>query len=291
MFIIVKIFVSLPLTVSFPIATYYISSFSNVGHVALRGESSSGLFNKCLFQASHAYNAGHIWIGYGASIVVKDSTLEGGSCVAHGPSTVQSSMPDGTFGGTSLFQRTLFQSNGIGFHQTQADFGYNGGGFWINKGDATFEDSIFKNNENNNGGAIGVWAESEAIHVTVQRTLFHGNIAKSTSGQGGAIELKIQPQVTTMTGGKILNISSSTFRGNSAVYGGGAVSVSRGSLLLNNVEFVDNVAGLGGGVLSIFSVRIQTQKEQIKKLSIVNSSATTLPVPVAALCIQSKVDF
>ena len=277
MFIIVKIFVSLPLTVSFPIATYYISSFSNVGHVALRGESSSGLFNKCLFQASHAYNAGHIWIGYGASIVVKDSTLEGGSCVAHGPSTVQSSMPDGTFGGTSLFQRTLFQSNGIGFHQTQADFGYNGGGFWINKGDATFEDSIFKNNENNNGGAIGVWAESEAIHVTVQRTLFHGNIAKSTSGQGGAIELKIQPQVTTMTGGKILNISSSTFRGNSAVYGGGAVSVSRGSLLLNNVEFVDNVAGLGGGgAVHLFSSDSDTERadQKIINCKFIGNNAT-----------------
>ncbi len=96
-------------------------------------------------------------------------------------------------------------------------------------------DSTFVNNASEDGGAIYVEFDPGAV-VNIVHTSFSGNRADY---YGGALFVDAD-----------LNISGSTFRGNSAGENdGGAIYADDGEVVVNQSTFVTNVAGGGGGAI------------------------------------------
>ena len=169
-----------------------------------------------------------------------------------------------SFGDVTL-DRTVFRAN-------SADGGPGSQGGAVHAlGDLVITDSTFVNNSSNQGGAIYV-----AGDTVVSESSFSGN----TAGDGGAIymvydspwaESSFTITDTSFSGNRadfyggalfvdvyLLNISGSTFRGNSAgEYDGGAIYSDDGEVVVNQSTFVANVAGGNGGAISSDTVGIQ----------------------------------
>jgi len=169
-----------------------------------------------------------------------------------------------SFGDVTL-DRTVFRGN-------SADFGPESTGGAVHAlGDLVITDSTFVNNSSNQGGAIYV-----AGDTVVSESSFSGN----TADDGGAIymvydslwaESSFTITDTSFSGNRadfyggalfvdvyLLNISGSTFRGNSAgEHDGGAIYSDDGEVVVNQSTFVANVAGGNGGAISSDTVGIQ----------------------------------
>ena len=115
---------------------------------------------------------------------------------------------------------------------------YQGGAVYV-VGDTVVSESSFSGNTAGDGGAIYMvydseWAESS---FTITDTSFSGNRADF---YGGALFVDVY----------LLNISGSTFRGNSAgEYDGGAIYSDDGDVVVNQSTFVANVANGNGGAI------------------------------------------
>ena len=117
---------------------------------------------------------------------------------------------------------------------------YQGGAVYV-VGDTVVSESSFSGNTADHGGAIYMvddsgfpWDESS---FTITDTGFSGNRAEY---YGGALFVDVY----------LLNISGSTFRGNSAgEYDGGAIYADDGEVVVDQSTFVANVAGGGGGAI------------------------------------------
>jgi predicted outer membrane repeat protein len=162
-----------------------------------------------------------------------------------------------SFGDVTL-DRTVFRGN-------SADSGPGSKGGAVHAlGDLVITDSTFVNNSSNQGGAIYVVGDT-----VVSESSFSGN----TADDGGAIymvydspwaESSFTITDTSFSGNRadfyggalfvdvyLLNISGSTFRGNSAgEYDGGAIYSDDGEVVVNRSTFVANVAGGNGGAIS-----------------------------------------
>jgi predicted outer membrane repeat protein len=123
----------------------------------------------------------------------------------------------------------------------------NQGGAVYVVGDTVVSESSFSGNTADDGGAIymvydALWAESS---FTITDTSFSGNRADF---YGGALFVDVY----------LLNISGSTFRGNSTgEHDGGAIYSDDGEVVVNQSTFVANVAGGNGGAISSDTVGIQ----------------------------------
>ena len=123
----------------------------------------------------------------------------------------------------------------------------NQGGAVYVVGDTVVSESSFSGNTADDGGAIymvydALWAESS---FTITDTSFSGNRADF---YGGALFVDVY----------LLNISGSTFKGNSAgEHDGGAIYSDDGEVVVNQSTFVANVAGGNGGAISSDTVGIQ----------------------------------
>ena len=163
-----------------------------------------------------------------------------------------------SFGDVTL-DRTLFRGN-------SADSGLGSKGGAVHAlGDLEITDSTFINNSSYQGGAVYVVGDT-----VVSESSFSGN----TAGDGGAIymvydsgfpwdESSFTITDTGFSGNRadyyggalfvdvyLLNISGSTFRGNSAgENAGGAIYADDGEVVVNQSTFVANVAGGGGGAI------------------------------------------
>jgi predicted outer membrane repeat protein len=124
-------------------------------------------------------------------------------------------------------------------------YGYGGAVYVV--GDTVVSESSFSGNTADDGGAIymvydALWAESS---FTITDTSFSGNRADF---YGGALFVDVY----------LLNISGSTFKGNSAgEHDGGAIYSDDGEVVVNQSTFVANVAGGNGGAISSDTVGIQ----------------------------------
>ncbi len=157
-----------------------------------------------------------------------------------------------SFGDVTL-DRTLFRGN-------SADSGLGSKGGAVHAlGDLEITDSTFINNSSYQGGAVYVVGDT-----VVSGSSFSGN----TADDGGAIYMVYGTEYlftitdTSFSGNRAeyyggalyvdadLNISGSTFRGNSAgEYDGGAIYADDGEVVVNQSTFVTNVAGGGGGAI------------------------------------------
>ena len=157
-----------------------------------------------------------------------------------------------SFGDVTL-DRTVFRGN-------SADSGLgNKGGAVHALGDLEITDSTFVNNSSDQGGAVYVVGDT-----VVSESSFSGN----TAGDGGAMymvygsEYSFTITDTSFSGNRAeyyggalyvdadLNISGSTFRGNSAGENdGGAIYADDGEVVVNQSTFVANVAGGSGGAI------------------------------------------
>ena len=109
-----------------------------------------------------------------------------------------------------------------------------GGAVYV-AGSLEVTDSTFVNNASPDGGAIYVQFNPGAV-VNIVHTSFSGNRADY---YGGALFVDAD-----------INISGSTFRGNSAgEYDGGAIYSDDGEVVVNQSTFVANVAGGSGGAI------------------------------------------
>ncbi len=110
------------------------------------------------------------------------------------------------------------------------------GGAIYNEGALTIDDATFDANQAVEGGAIFMWAEDQT--VTIQNSTFTNNVADNDD-VGGAISLARGT----------LNIDNTTFTGNTAGWSGAIFTYSDGNTLnITNSEFENNTA-LGVGAV------------------------------------------
>jgi len=163
-----------------------------------------------------------------------------------------------------VFRNGLYQKSGV------EEYASGGGAIYVER-NLVIRNSVFRNNVvlgNGNGGAVfstqrlnisnSVFANNKASTDEYGQTTQGGAVAVDTGGslysnynyflenfadEGGAIYAA--SRVTR------LNISNTTFAGNSAVTLGGAVwsNVGDGSVRISNSTFVSNEAAIGGGAI------------------------------------------
>lgn len=161
-------------------------------------------------------NANHFQVSFGTTLTLKNITLshgdwsQGGSVENHGTLKLISASFKGNHSSTD------------------------GGAIW-NEGTLNVKKSTFTNNSSeNSGGAIF----NDGGTVTVTKSTFTGNKAKTSNNYGGAIENK----------NGALNVSGSTFSKNSA-YNGGAID-SNATTIIDTSTFDKNTATNWGGAIT-----------------------------------------
>ncbi len=133
---------------------------------------------------------------------------------------------------------------------------------------SNIKNAIIRGNTATEGGGLFLGSES---HTMLDNVVFDGNVASET---GGAIKTRIaeegDPSLSSMTitngefnnneaeyGGAIhnsmtaenaFNISGTSFTGNQATTGGGAIH-NLGNMTIDNATFTENTAGLKGGAI------------------------------------------
>lgn len=118
-----------------------------------------------------------------------------------------------------------------------------GGGLFVpatagvpGSGNVTISGSVISNNDSGVAGGGGCLENSES--VTIEDSTFSGNV----SGNGGGA-------LYILSSADPVNITGSTFDGNSAFYQGGAILSSAANLTISNSTFTGNT-GMGGGGVS-----------------------------------------
>ncbi|MDR1120703.1 MAG: T9SS type A sorting domain-containing protein [Dysgonamonadaceae bacterium] len=146
--------------------------------------------------------------------------------------------------------------------------GKEGGALFLSAGNIVIDDCYFGYNNcaeinGSKGGAIHTWVHGAdgTLNITITKSTFEGNTAKS----GGAIALldKVSYQPT----GTTLNIDRCTFIGNQALQDqGGAILLdnfmgrqSSDIVTISNSLFYDNNAGSDGGCICIWNVQPNSQ--------------------------------
>jgi len=114
-------------------------------------------------------------------------------------------------------------------------------------GNITVNRCHFENNSPGAGGAGAVWAETVDGATTIESSLFLGNFALGTLGEGGGLGVR-------STAGPIW-VKSSVFAWNIAGFDGGGASLTTAdaavgvinTTMLNNSAALDEPSGVGGG--------------------------------------------
>lgn len=177
----------------------------------------------------------------GAILLAGDSVMMTitGSQFIENASTVYAGGGIANFADNSFFtiSNTQFLSNTAHTH---------GGAFWSN-GDhvvSTITDSLFTGNSSfQNGGAFYTYALTNT--VTIANSHFEQNQAE---WYGGAVSLSGPSPIVTLTN-VTAHITDSTFMGNTALFGGGAVrSGISTSTIITNAAFINNAGSMGGAL-------------------------------------------
>ena len=122
-----------------------------------------------------------------------------------------------------------------------------GGAVWINQGKLNITDCEFTNNSAHYGSAIMISNANSNSKTTVERGVFKGN---HSSEYGGAICI-LNPDSGDNNGTPSLTLTSCTFGGtisgepNYAAYNGGAISINKGNVTINDCSFIGNYASPG----------------------------------------------
>ena len=236
------------------------STFSNnkVGSVGGGAIYANGTGNtvsvaNSTFSGNSGYDGGAIDDnGTGSTVSVTNSTFSsnssahfGGAIYAAGTGTVTSSTFSGntaSIGGAIFANGAVSITNGTLFSGNSATV--YGGAIYV-AGTISVLDSTFSSNSVNS--TVGTWGNGGAIYgagtITVLDSTFSSNSANNTVsgfGYGGAIF------------GAVATVTNSTFSGNSATSGGGAIYAAgafRVSPSVTNATFSGNSATSGGGAI------------------------------------------
>ena len=154
--------------------------------------------------------------------------------------------------GNSLFSNCNFTNN------KARDIG---GGIFLHRGSSTFERCYFINNSATIGGAVGVAQGLSSGPIIFDNCHFENNSAFKVfnsefgNGKGGAVAVFVLESEPTQSTTYVLN---SYFKGNNAVFYGGAIMHFTGSLIVKNTSFFTFIDGhesiyAGGDVIYSFS--------------------------------------
>ncbi len=120
--------------------------------------------------------------------------------------------------------------------------GEEGGAIYSYETDLTMRGSSFRGNQADEGGAVYVEGTNATAVQSITTSTFANN--QATDSEGGAI----------YDDEGNLEVTASTFSGNSAAYGGGLYYDSSDALTLTNDTFDGNRAGYEGGAIYLYGV-------------------------------------
>lgn len=196
----------------------------------------------CFFDGNKATTSGGAVYHNGTNagkITIGNTTVKNSTAVASGAG-IYITQPSGD---STIISNSVFETNKSSASATATAYG---GHFYGNR-TLIISDSKFIDGSNTQGGAI--YANSTAI-LYVYNSHFEGNKSISsgsglTSGGGGAIYLGAN---LTRKG----LIQNCTFLNNTSANLGGAIHFQTNSTPIVSSSFSKNIAGLGGGALSVY---------------------------------------
>lgn len=196
--------------------------------------------------------AGAVFLTFAVADFTLDEFISNASSALGGAIYVKNSS-------TATFDSVYFDGNSVKNTTASA-----GGAIYISASTVTVDScELVNNNSAYNAGALTALS---ATGLQIINTLFTGNLATaSTNGKGGAIYLD------RVVG----ELHGSTFTGNQAGFGGGALILQDSQLSTYQNSFVSNVAGTRAGALWITSNVGSTNSSMISNNLFLGNSVTS----------------
>jgi len=195
--------------------------------------------SNCTITGNRASNGGGIFASVFSSVTISNTTFSGNVSQNGGGAFAVNSNP-----ATVTVTGSTFTSN-------SAPSGaaiYNSANLFVSS--STFSSNTATYASGGAGGAIENWGYSgNQLNVTISDSTFENNTAPMSGGMGGAIHNRYAT----------VNLTGSTFTGNSAQSGGAVYNDQSSSLAIGGSTFSGNSAGSGGAVYNSATLAVVEQ--------------------------------